>query len=446
VNVPRSLRVRLTLVFLAVAGPVLGASAIGTDILVRRSVWAAIDAATVEEAETIASLRPSQTPAALADAIARIAAERSPGPEKFVRVIDAHGDVRASSGHPPADLPAPQRVAVSRVVTVWAGSVPFRVADYVGADGSSYEVGVAVAREVALLRHSRAFIAAALGFLLAVIGSLAWIITGRATSELLRLAGELETIEATALDRRLVARRTAEVDRLASVLNRLLARLDAAMESLRRFTGDAAHELRTPIAALRTHVELALRESPLGGGARDHLLDVFEQVDKLGALAENLLMLNTIEASDECAERVALDRLAAEVCEDLEPIANEQGRSLTCRPEMGVAVTGVVALLRRLVSNLVDNCFRHTPPGTAIDVTVTKSGDYAVLEVADEGPGIDGAELPLVFERFHRGRRSNGTGLGLAICREIVFRYHGDITIDRNATRGTRVRVTLPAA
>ena len=443
-SAPGSLRVRLTLVFVAVAGPALGISALGADTLVRRSIWASVDAAIVEEAETIASLGPSQTPPALADMVARIGGERSPGPEKFVRALDARGGVRATSGRPPAGLPASHEA--SRVFTLWDGAVPFRVVHYLSPDGSSYEIGVAVAREITLLHRSRALIVAALVFLLAVVGALAWIITGRVTSELIRLADEIETIEATALERRLVPRHTAEVDRLANVLNRVLARLEAAMERLRRFTADAAHELRTPIAALRTHVELALAETPPAGAARDHLLDVVEQVDRVGALAENLLMLNAIETGEERAERVAFDRLAAEICKDLEPIAHEQGRCLTCRPEAGVEVTGIVTLLRRLVSNLVDNCFRHTPPGTAIEVTVARSGDRALLEVADEGPGIDGAELPQVFERFRRGRRSGGTGLGLAMCREIVLRHDGEITIDRSSTGGARVRVSLPAA
>jgi signal transduction histidine kinase len=444
VSAPRSLRVRLTLVFLAVAGPVLAVSAIGAEALVRRSVWSSVDAAIAEEAETIASLGPSQTPAALAETVARIGAEHSPGPEKFVLAIDPHGSLRASAGRVPQSA---RRLARGRrLVTLWDEGTPFRVADHVADDDSSYAVGVAVEREVQLIQRSRMLIAGALALLLGVVGSLAWIITGKVTSELVRLAAELETIEATALERRLAPRRTAEVDRLATVLNRVLARLETAMAVLRRFTADAAHELRTPIAALRTHVELALAESPHAGAGRDHLLDVVEQVDRVAALAESLLMLNAIETGDQRAERVALDRLAAEVCEDMEPIAHEQGRRLSCKREPGVAVTGVVTLLRRLVSNLVDNCFRHTPPGTAVDVTVARCGDRVLLEVADEGPGIDGAELPHVFERFHRGRRSDGTGLGLAICREIVLRHNGDITIDRSATRGTRIRVALPAA
>jgi len=445
----RSLRFRLTLVFLGVAGPVLVASAIGVDALVRRSVWASVDAAIVEEAETLANLARSQTPIELAETVERIGREHSPGPAKFVRALDSRGGVRASFGRVPASLAAEPPGSGIHVTTVWEDGAPFRVADYVEGAAGSYEVGVGVHGLVAQLRHTRRVIAALLALLLAVVGSLAWIVTGRATAELTRLAAELETIEAAALEQRLVPRRTAEVDRLASVLNRLLARLEAAMEALRRFTADAAHELRTPIAALRTHVELALGEAPRAGAVRDHLVDVVEQVDRVGVLAENLLMLSAIEAGDrgDATEPVPLDRLLAEVAEVLEPLAQEQGRKLEWRAEPGIQVNGTAGLLKRLVLNLVDNALRHTPSTAAVAVELRRVGSIVSLEIADDGPGIAKDELPRVFERFHRGRSSAaGTGLGLAICREIVLRHRGEIAIESGKGRGTRVRVTLPPA
>src|SRR2546422_11401938 len=118
---------------------------------------------------------------------------------------------------------------------------------------------------------------ASAGLLLGTLACLAWAITTRATAEIDQLAAQLETLEAASLDRRLAPGRTSEVDRLVAVLNRLLSRLETAVEHLRRFTADAAHELRTPIAALRAHLEVALARGGSPDGYRNGLLDALEQ-------------------------------------------------------------------------------------------------------------------------------------------------------------------------
>ena len=305
---------------------------------------------------------------------------------------------------------------------------------------------MSAARYARTLRRARIAILSVAAVLLTTLLALAWIITGRATNELGRLAEEIETIEAGSLARRLAPRQTLEIDRLAAVLNRLLERLDAAMTHLQEFTADAAHELRTPIASLRARLEVTLGGARSEQTYRDGLLDALEQTERIGSLAEHLLALSAVEAGvdAEATEPVRLDALAREVCESLEPVAQEQERRFECVTNAPVMVPGEPQLLKRLLLNLVDNAFRHTPRATGVRLTVGTSGDDAVVQVSDEGPGIPHDELPRVFDRFRRGKAApaGGRGLGLALCREIVARHRGSIVVENRD--GTTVTVRLP--
>ena len=450
-SAPRSLRGQLTFVFTAIATAVIVALAVGMCLLMEHVGWAPLDPALTEEAETLATVRTIGRGEELARAVAEVAGEPALGGRKFIRVLDASGRVLARAGEDvPASLrtmPAPTGV---RHVTI-GGHDPYRIVRYALPDGGWCEVGVRVGSRLRMLRRAYLAIAAAAAGLLGALAMLAWTITSRATAEIDRLAAELETMEAGSLDRRLAAHQTAEVERLAGVLNRLLARVEAAMAHLRRFTADAAHELRTPIAALRAHLEVALGRARSPEAYRDGLLDALEQTERLGRLAEDLLTLSAVEAGvagpQTREETVPLDHLTREVAEFLEPVAQEQGRRFGWRAEPALAVRGAPDLLKRVVLNLVDNAFRHTPPSAAVHIAVASENGKVCIEVRDEGPGIPAAEIPHVFERFRPGRgATSGTGLGLALCREIVLRHGGDIALESAPGAGTTVRVTLPRA
>jgi signal transduction histidine kinase len=216
---------------------------------------------------------------------------------------------------------------------------------------------------------------------------------------------------------------------------------------LRRFTADAAHELRTPIAALRAHLEVALARPRSPEAYRDGLLDALEQSERLGRLAEDLLTLSAVESRPVGSEVVRLDRVTREVAEFLEPVAHEQGRVFVCEAARPVSVHGAPDLLKRLVLNLVDNAFRHTGPAAAVRLSVRSEDGTAVIEVHDEGEGMTEAELESLFERFRRGHTAApGSGLGLALCREIVTRHRGDIALRSAPGAGTTVTVTVPLA
>jgi signal transduction histidine kinase len=447
---PRSLRGQLTLLFTGVASAVVIAAAVGMCLLIADAVWAPIDPVLTEEAEMLATVHALGGAGELPAAVARVAAEADLGGPKFIRLLDRHGRVLAAIGEVPPSILAAPASPVLRHATVGEGDESYRVVWLPMTGGGRCEIGVRVGGRILMLRRAYVAVGGVSAGLLAALAALAWTITSRATAELDRLASELETIEAGSLDRRVTAHRTAEVERLASVLNRMLARLEAAVIHLRRFTADAAHELRTPIAALRAHLEVALGRGHSAESYRDGLLDALEQTERLGRLAEDLLTLSAVEAGvagpQTRTQPVALDELTREVAEFLEPVAQEQGRAFDWRAEPALTVRGAPDLLKRVVLNLVDNAFRHTPPSAAVRLAVGRHDGHATIEVQDEGPGIAADDLPHVFERFRRGRGAitSGTGLGLALCREIVVRHGGEIALDSRPGAGTTVRVTLP--
>jgi signal transduction histidine kinase len=447
VRIPSSLRGRLTAVFAGAATLLVAAAGVGMEALIERAFWAALDGELFEEAETLASIVEVGRGAELSDLVARIGAERAPGPGKFVLLREADGRVLASAGRPPPyDVAMSATELMAPAQTFWNGADPYRIASASSASGVVCTIGLPVRREIGWLRRARFTIGAVAVMLVASFSALAWAVTTRATAELDRLAAELETVEAGSLHRRLSPRETSEVGRLVTVLNRLLERLDAAMESLRRFTADASHELRTPIAALRAHLEVLLGHA--GHNPQPSLVDALEQSERLGRLAEDLLTLSSVESAslEVEEENVSLDELVRETTAELEPMISEQGRRLVEALEPGICVRGVPSLLRRLLLNLVDNALRHTP-SSAVWIALRAEDGRALLEVRDDGPGLAPDEAALVFQRFRRGKGSrSGSGLGLAICREIARRHRGDIRLESVPGRGTTARVEFPLA
>jgi signal transduction histidine kinase len=235
------------------------------------------------------------------------------------------------------------------------------------------------------------------------------------------------------------------VQRLAVTLNAMLDRIDAATKRQRTFVGDAAHELRSPLASLRLQLEVAQRVGPAADWPG--LLDeVLADVDRLDQLVEDLLAL---ARSDEAGgvlrrrEPVALDELVSSVAADYAD-ARVAVRSSTDP----VSVDGDPEALRRVVVNLLDNAVRYAR--TVVTVDLHPDGrQTAQLVVGDDGPGIPAGERERVFDRFYRthesrSRDSGGTGLGLPIVRDVIWAHGGTITLADNAP-GLRATVLLPA-
>ncbi|GAB4347405.1 MAG: ATP-binding protein [Gammaproteobacteria bacterium] len=238
-----------------------------------------------------------------------------------------------------------------------------------------------------------------------------------------------------------------EMTPLVSAINRLLEQLRRALESERRFTADAAHELRTPLAALKAQAQVAQAATQ-----REERIQAIDSVvagaDRSARLVEQLLILARLdpEAADRERERIDLAALAASVVGEYAPRAIAKNIDLGLEEEAFGIVPGLPEALRILLRNLVDNAVKYTPEGGRVDVAVRESGGEVVLSVTDSGPGISPELRKRVFDRFYRvlGSGEEGSGLGLSIVKRIVELHQGHIDFDSRWTQGVKIVVHLP--
>jgi two-component system sensor histidine kinase TctE len=225
-----------------------------------------------------------------------------------------------------------------------------------------------------------------------------------------------------------------EISPVVVSFNELLERLSRNMQMQQRFLADAAHQMKTPLAGLRTQAELALRETDPQQLKRS-LRQIATSTERATHLINQLLALARAEhqATDPARfEVVELNALARSVVQESVPDAISRRVDLGFEPaEQPVRIVGVPLLLRELMLNLVDNGLRYVPEGGSVTLRIRRDDDAAFIDVEDTGPGIPEAERNRVFDRFYRilGTNVDGSGLGLAIVREIVERHEGSINI-----------------
>ncbi|OPF78225.1 sensor histidine kinase [Streptomyces antioxidans] len=311
---------------------------------------------------------------------------------------------------------------------------------------------------------------AAAGLVLFVAG-LTWLLVGRALRPVAAMRQEFTEITERDLHRRVpVPRARDEIHRLARTMNATLDRLHRAMTRQRQFVADASHELRSPIAAVRAQLELALtRPSRTDWPAAVH--KALRDTDRLQTVASDLLLLARLDAQ-EAPPKAAVDlgALAAEevrrhpgaLTMDQPTTAGDQSTTAPSQsPKSGdhltktraqdppAVVTGSRVQLSRLLTNLADNARRHTR--TAVSITVAVRGGTVELAVDDDGPGIPEGDRERVFERFTRlddarARQDGGTGLGLAIANDIAHAHGGTLTVLTSPRGGARLLLRLPRA
>ncbi|HEY2159094.1 MAG TPA: ATP-binding protein, partial [Isosphaeraceae bacterium] len=329
---------------------------------------------------------------------------------------------------------------LSRSVPGPGGPLVLQVA--VASEGNDRELGELLA---ALLIAGPLALALALG--------VGYLLARKALAPVERMAAEADQITATRLDRRLDAPNPDdELGRLAATLNGMIARLERSFDEIRRFTADAAHELRTPLAVMRNAAEVALRSPRDPGHYRRVLCDVLEEVERLTRLAEQLLFLCREDAGlvPLASGEVRLDDVVRETAEHMGAVAESKGVALACDGLAPATVRGDEDQIRRLLFNLLDNAIKLTPAGGAVVVRLRSLGGVARTEIADTGVGIPAEHLPHVLERFYRvdparGREAEGVGLGLAICRSIAEAHGGAIWVESTVGRGTSAILSLPA-
>ncbi len=232
-------------------------------------------------------------------------------------------------------------------------------------------------------------------------------------------------------------------------MNRLLARLDSAFIAQRAFIADAAHELRSPLTAVRLQLQL-LDRAPDEAAARHARANLGEAIDRAAHLIEQLLTLARNEPRDARTElqKVSLETAAANAIADTHTLAQSRRIELELLADGQPHVMGDAAALRTLVRNLVDNATRYTPEGGKVTVRVASMTEGVTLEVSDTGPGIPADDRLRAFDRFYRRAASpeGGSGLGLAIVKAVADRHGGRVVLNDAPSGGLRVTVTFPPA
>jgi two-component system sensor histidine kinase QseC len=285
---------------------------------------------------------------------------------------------------------------------------------------------------------------------LPLLAVLVWVAVGWACRSLVRVSDAVALRAPERLEPIRLERVPREVHGLVGAVNGLLERLDNALLRERRFTADAAHELRTPVAALKVHA-YNLRQADGDGERAQSQARLDAGIERMERLIAQLLALSRIESGSAvppARTRIDLAAMAQHHERDLAALGAVDGRRL--RLDLAPAVVlGDESAIDALVRNLIDNAVRYAPPAGEVLVRTGREGDRAWLVVEDSGPGIPEEARARVFERFHRelGTGVEGSGLGLAIVAEAVRVHGGDIALDVSPTLGgLRATVTLPAA
>jgi len=271
--------------------------------------------------------------------------------------------------------------------------------------------------------------------LILAVALMVWVAVRLVLHPLMQLKADVETREPTDLsdfDPALVHR---EIRPLIVAMNGYMARLQTLISGQKRFIADAAHQLRTPLTVLKTQAEMALRENDTGA-MRQIVQSIAATTDSTVHLANQLLTLAHTGhgAAEGAMARVSLRDVARQVCTELALPAVKKQLDLSLEAEQEVTVVGHGLLLREMLSNLLDNAIRYTPPQGHIVVRAYLKADQAVLEVEDSGPGISAAERDRVFAPFYRAGSAvesnpGGAGLGLSIVRDIALLHNGHIIL-----------------
>lgn len=278
------------------------------------------------------------------------------------------------------------------------------------------------------------------------LGLLIWLIVGRGLDSLKKVASEVRNREPTYLEPVNTESVPAEIKPMIDELNELFHRLREAFEREKRFAADAAHELRTPLAALKAHAQVALKAST-DEEKTAALRKVVVSVDRSTHVVQQLLTLSQMvpEASPTELVPVDLNKQAAEVIADLVPFAIAKNTEIELiAPETISPIMAFPTAINILIRNLVDNAIRYTPANSWVRVVISEDSESVILKVIDNGPGIPEELRERVFERFFRllGNKSTGSGLGLGIVQQVAELNKAKVILDTPKT-GQGLEVTV---
>jgi signal transduction histidine kinase len=350
-------------------------------------------------------------------------------------------------GGPPAQV----AFSAEKFETVRSGSAVWRVG-IMKSDGLELAIGLnlrAVHAELDRVRTMFILILPAALLLIAVTG---WMIAGRALRPLDSIAETAEAVTARGLDRRIpVSAESPEIQRVITLLNGMMDRLETSFRQATRFSADASHELKTPLAIMQGELEFALQECEPGSAQQRLCSRLLDTVQQLKTITRSLLVLAQADAGHLklTKEEVNLSDELGDFLEDAYVLAGDKNLVFESHVQPGLIVQADRALLKMAVFNLLNNSVKYSDEDGKIRVELSHTGDLITLMIGNSGPGIPTEEQEKIFTRFHRARREgdtpvDGLGLGLSLAREIVRAHGGDLKLLESRSGWTVFQLGIP--
>lgn len=457
-----SLRVRLTLWYVFVLTIILVVFSVVVYNAIRISQFRGLETGLFATAEILAnklessgaalfSIEPSELPS---------------GEETFFQIVNLQGQIQVRSGNlTEFNLPLKEgaQIAAFRDQTYLENVTLPNSSDVrmltqgvrlfgFGVITNILQVGVSFDQVEKNLEQLRFWLWIIVPFTLALTSAVGVFLADRLLRPLAQIISSAQEISSRSLNRRLpVPSESNELGKLAATLNDLFDRLEKAFKNQQRFIADASHELRTPMAAMRAEIEVALRRARSNEEYLTLIRSNLDEVERLSRMAERLLFLAQSDAGELPlrGQQVRLDLLCHRVVEKLELLAGKKNIALSFKRDAEVLVQGDDQLLEQLIVILVENALKYSPADQRVQLFCGVEPDAVWLTVTDTGPGIAQEHIPHLFDRFYRvdkarSRQFGGVGLGLSIARSIVTAYGGKIEVQSQLGQGTTFRVVFP--
>jgi heavy metal sensor kinase len=386
--------------------------------------------------------------------------------DRFIRLSRADGSLVYRSAPPtdgsfdPAEvLPLASRpsgefvrkVKLSHGNTLLVASLHFQPPD---APDYWIEFGDSLEPVKNMLNHLFLQLALGLPLAVAIITLGGYWLVQRALRPVEKITRAAEQITQLSLGERLpIANSGDELERLSLSLNRMIARLDDAVQNSRRFAADASHDLRTPLTILRGELEGLVEDPKVDKDLRGRLAGLLEEAIHLSKIVEQLFTLTQLDSGNSCTElkRFDLSELARITADQMSLLAEDKKITLTSQARQPAFIMGDRSRIKQVIVNLLDNAIKYTPSGGHVMVRVETVNGHAQLEVEDSGIGIPPDALPHVFDRFYRvdktrSAEAESAGLGLSIVKSICTAHGAEVRAASIPNVGSRFSVTLPAA
>ena len=313
------------------------------------------------------------------------------------------------------------------------------------------QVGQAMEGQSRFVEAFKKVFFATMSLLLLVAAAVGWFMARRAVSGVEAVTRTARKISEGSLQERVPVKPTGdEIDQLATTFNQMLDRIQALVTEIKEMNDNIAHDLRSPIARIRGLAEVTLTTGKSPADFEVMTASTIEECDRLLDMINTMLAISKTEAGVEKVshDKVDIATLIGNACELFEPLAEEKNVALRCHAPEKTMVLGDARMLQRMLANLLDNAVKYTPPGGAVEISLSESEKKDVtIAIRDTGIGISEADLAHVFERFYRCDRSRsqpGTGLGLSLARAIARAHGGDIAVMSALDQGSTFTITLP--